>query len=237
MALEQWIFDERHPAAISLVSGGRDSLLATALAVEEGYEVVPITFDNGHIAGIERANFAVSALQAVYGEDRVHNLVVRKIGMTLLDYVRPTWYKSASELAIEYPNLQLYQLHCLACKTAMYVGALRLCREFKVTHLIDGVRKSQGFFVDSQSMVIRFSNLCKAHGVELLTPVYTLESDVTRKRMLDDRNLPTKTLEPQCYLGCPLNGSLSPDVALDLGRFFDNELRDMCSSDIKQSDF
>ena len=41
---------------LSMISGGRDSLLAACLLIEDGYSVIPVTFDNGHIKGIKRVN-------------------------------------------------------------------------------------------------------------------------------------------------------------------------------------
>ena len=114
----------------------------------------------------------------------------------------------------------------------MYAHAIVFCRAASVGYLIDGMRESQGFFVDLPEMHGRFSSLCVENGVELLTPVYGLTSDWKRKRMLCDRGMPTKTLEPQCFLGCPLHGGLSDAARGSLAAFFDDEILAAVRADI-----
>ena len=144
--------------------------------------------------------------------------------MTLLAYMQKSWTTQSRFLAQQYPDLLMYQAHCLACKTAMYGQVLRYIDGFGIKHLVDGVRKCQGFFVDLEEMHERFSDLCQHFGVELITPVYDLESDLTRKRMLNERGLPTKTLEPQCFLGCPMKAPLNAEEIRSLSWFYDKEL-------------
>lgn len=221
--------------ALVLLSGGRDSMLAAGLAIERGHIILPITFDNGHMRGTERAQFVVDSLLESYGREKVDELVIESTAKKMYEYVKFLWYRKSSVLAQTYPDLQLYQAHCLACKAAMYARAIEICKSFGFRYLVDGARKSQGFFVDLEEMRHRFSELCHKYGVELLTPVYDLESDQERKRMLDDRGLPTKTLEPQCYLGCPLAGKLSSEERESLRKFYDNELVKCVTRDIERS--
>lgn len=233
MELAQWISDKsRDSLATVLLSGGRDSLLAAALTLEMGCNVIPLICDNGHMEGVERARYAVHHLKSVYGESRVCDLVCRKTGMAFLEFMQSAWVSNAKSLSQEYPDLLMYQAHCLACKTAMYVQALRFCREYSIHVIVDGVRQCQGFFVDLKEMHERFTFLCNTNGVELLTPVYELESDLTRKRMLNDRGLPTKTLEPQCFLGCPMKAPLDGDERRSLMQFYDKELKKYAMSSL-----
>lgn len=218
--------------ALALLSGGRDSFLAVCLCVEAGYRVIPAVCDNGHTEGIDRVGFVVTNLQRRYGRDRVENPVLFHTAMTLQAYLMPIWHGTPADLAARYPDMPLYQAHCLACKSAMYAHAIAFCRAASVGYLIDGMRESQGFFVDLPEMHGRFSSLCVENGVELLTPVCDLMSDLKRKRMLCDSGLPTKTLEPQCFLGCPLHGGLSDVVRGSLAAFFDDEILAVVRADI-----
>lgn len=154
-------------------------------------------------------------------------------GMDLHSYMLPLWYKRPDELLRQYPSLQMYQAHCLACKVSMYVHTLAFCKAMSIGYIVDGMREAQGFFVDLPEMRDRFGALCTQNGVELLTPVYGLLSDLERKRMLCNRGMPTKTLEPQCFLGCPLTGSLSNGERRCLAAFFDNKLVSLASRDIQ----
>ena len=40
--------------AVVLLSGGRDSLLAACLSIEQGYSIVPVICNNGHMEGVEK---------------------------------------------------------------------------------------------------------------------------------------------------------------------------------------
>jgi len=51
--------------------------------------------------------------------------------------------------------------------------------------------------------------------------------------MLCDRDMPTKTLEPQCFLGCPLADTLSDGERKSLASFFDRELANRALQDIQ----
>ncbi len=221
--------------ALILLSGGRDSFLSACLSVEHGCEITPVICNNGHIEGIDRAQFAVSELQKRYGPEKVHDLVKLTTGMTMQLYLLDGWRAKLSDMAVSYPEAKMYQVHCLTCKTAMYVHSIAYCLAHELTVVIDGMRKQQGFFVDIDDMRNRFSNLCVSNGIELKTPVYNLVSDLERKRRLCDRGLSTKTLEPQCFLGCPLSKEkLSSKEKKDLGRFYDERLLPHLQKDISE---
>lgn len=217
---------------VVLLSGGRDSLLAACLSIEHGFNIIPVICNNGHMEGIERAQLAVSSLRDRYGHSKVDELKQCTTGMTLHSYMLSLWYKNPTELVNQYPNLQMYQAHCLACKVSMYVHVLAFCKAMSIGYIVDGMRENQGFFVDSQEMHKRLMGMCSKNEVKLLTPVYNLSSDLQRKRMLCDRGMPTKTLEPQCFLGCPLNGSLSDKEKESLAAFFDDVLFRVAMQDI-----
>ncbi len=218
--------------AVVLISGGRDSLLSSCMVIEQGYKIFPIICNNGHIEGVNRAMLAVMSLKKKYGDDKVSDLIQCNTGMTLLSYIFPIWHETPKKLIEKYPDLPIYQVHCLTCKIAMYVHVLAFCRANSVNYLVDGMRKSQGFFVDLNEMKEQFNLMCLYNDVKLITPVYDIVSDYERKRMLCDRGMTTKTLEPQCFLGCPLKGSLSKEECECLIDFFENELFDFALQDI-----
>lgn len=201
--------------ALVLLLGGRDSLLSACLEIDCGIDIVPAVCYNGHMEGIDRVQFSVRSLKERYGDKRVGDLIQFHTGMTMHSYLLDFWTSTTNELPSELP---LYQVYCLACKAAMYAHAISYCESHGIKYIIDGMRKSQGFFVDTEAMKNYFSDLCSVHGIYLITPVYNLESDLDRKRMLSERGLPTKTLEPQCFLGCPLKKELK-----------DNEIESLCS--------
>lgn len=218
--------------ALLMLSGGRDSFLSAALLLEQGYTLEMVTFDSGHIDNIERVSAVASWLKECYPSERVHYLKPTKTGMTLHSYMMKDWYRKSKERESLFPELQSYQAHCLSCKTAMYVHAISYCIAHKIPFLAEGARKQQGFFVELPEMKERYERLCALNGIKLLWPVYELESDVERKRFLNERGLSTKTLEPQCYLGCPLRKPLTAEERRDLSRYYDMELYPRLQEDI-----
>ena len=106
----------------------------------------------------------------------------------------------------------------------MYLYALYYCKNNGISYLAEGARESQGFSIELPEMRDRLTNLCSNNGIELLLPVYDLNSDQRRKRMLADRGVTTKTLEPQCNLGCPMPSPLTNEERRDLAAYYDNEL-------------
>ena len=217
---------------LHMLSGGRDSLLAAALLIEQGYNLELITFDNGHIDGIERVSTVVACLKSRYQNGTVTHLKPNRIGMTFHRYMMQDWYRKSREREWMFPELQTYQAHCLSCKTAMYVHAIAYCVAHNIKFLSEGAREKQGFFIELPEMKERYEQLCEKYGIQLLWPVYKLDSDMERKRLLDERELQTKTWEPQCYLGCPLRSPLTIGERRDLSRYYDMELLPLITKDI-----
>lgn len=222
----------RRPEALVLLSGGRDSLLSACMAIEQGYRIIPAVCNTEHIEGIDRVCYSVEALRGRYGSETVGSMVELHTGMSFLSYIRTLWYRKPEELRQLYPDLQMYQAHCLACKTAMYAHAIAYCLSHGIHCVVDGMREEQGFFVEQDDMRARYEELCVNFGIELLTPVISLTSDLRRKQMLCSRGMPTKTLEPQCFLGCPLTGPLTKEEKKSLSDYYDIELRDLAHDDI-----
>lgn len=225
-------YSKSRPKVLHMLSGGRDSFLAACLLIEQGYELQMITFDNGCTDEIERVKQVADWIIERYPNKNVTYLPVTKTAMLLHEYMSAEWYRKSEERMEKFPELQTYQAHCLSCRTAMYVHAIAYCKAKNIKFLSEGARKQQGFFVELPPMIERYKELCSTYGIELLLPVYDLDSDQRRKRLLSDRGLSTKTLEPQCYLGCPLKEPLTECEQRDLGRYYDLELKPSLEEDI-----
>ena len=226
-------YQNEKPLVLHMLSGGRDSFLSACLLIEEGFSVRMVTFDNGHIDHVDRVAEVARWISERYPNTAVSYLHPMKTAMTLHEYMCPEWYRKSAERKEKYPELQTYQAHCLACKSAMYVHALSYCRAHGIRYLSEGAREQQGFFVELPEMRDRYEALCKNNGVELKLPVYDLKSDLERKRALSDRGLSTKTMEPQCYLGCPLTNPLTAEERRDLAKYYDEELFPLLQRDIE----
>lgn len=211
-----------------MFSGGRDSLLATALLIEEEFRVNLITFDNGHSEYVERAVDTAQYLQRIYGSDKCKVLGIMKTAQLFSELISKEWNRKSAERITLYPTLQTYQSNCTACRLAMYTKALEVCGERGYHYLAEGARRSQGFFIELPEAKSRLESICLKFGVKLLMPVYELDDDQKRKRMLCDRGLTTKTLEPQCNLGCALKTPLDSTDISDLVKYMEVELLPSC---------
>jgi len=60
-------------------------------------------------------------------------------------------------------------------------------------------------------MIKRFRDFFAEYSIELLLPVWDLESDWERKNLLLLRGFVPKTIEPQCLIGVGLPGGRIPD--------------------------
>lgn len=228
------IVDYAKPKVLHMLSGGRDSFLAACLLIEQGYEVQMVTFNTGHMDGVERVKQVAVWIAESYPNVRLTYLKPVTIAMTVHEYMRSEWYRKPKERMEKYPELQAYQAHCLSCKTAMYVHAIAYCKAYGIKYLSEGAREQQGFFVELPEMKERYEKLCSDNGIKLLWPVFELGCDLDRKRRLSDRGLPTKTFEPQCFLGCPLKQSLTVEERRVYANYFDYELNPLLMRDIEE---
>lgn len=90
-------------------------------------------------------------------------------------------------------------------------------------------------------MVKRYKTLTQQYNIELLLPVYELSDEWERKLKLSDRGYIPKTLEPQCWIGCPLREELSSDEVNSLSEYYDMEMKpklsDIIEKKIKERSF
>ena len=112
----------------------------------------------------------------------------------------------------------------------MYVEAIAYCKNHNIGYISEGARRTQKFFVELPEMIQRYKQLVENNGIELLLPVYALESDWERKLALADRGYIPKTFEPQCWLGCPLGNDLSDNEVESLAIYFDKNIAPVLQS-------
>jgi len=116
-----------------------------------------------------------------------------------------------SEISKEFSELTISQFHCLSCRSAMYIWTIIKARQMGIKYIADGARKDQGFVIELPNMIEKFRDFFVEYSIELLLPVWDLESDWERKNLLLLRGFIPKTLEPQCLIGVPLPGGRTPD--------------------------
>jgi len=197
-----------------LFSGGRDSFLAACLLLEQGRRVRMVTFENG--AGLQpwNAQHGASRIIERYGADRANFLGVASVAGFWREFFLPYFNLTPSEVLAEYGELTISQFHCLTCRVAMYLWSICYARQESITSIADGARHDQGFVVELPEFLAAFRALLAKHSIELLLPVYDLDSDQYRKNLLLLRGFTPKVIEPQCLIGVPLRDGAPPSEAV-----------------------
>lgn len=208
-----------------MLSGGRDSFLSACFLIEEGYQVYMVTYDNGCISDIGSTKTVAERIIGKYGSSRAVFVGVQSIAANLYRLQEAYLYQTVSENSGKYPNLRPAQMPCLACHTGMYLEAIAYCKAHGICYLAEGARRTQKFFVELPEMVRRYGELTEQNGIKLVLPVYDLINDWERKLKLADRGYIPKTLEPQCWIGCPLREELKPCEIESLAAYYDNEMK------------
>ena len=211
-------------SALLMLSGGRDSFLAACRLFARGYRVHLCVFDNGCISSLNNVDNVVERLRQRFGDDFVLSYTVTPIASEVNTLRDPVVQTELVELTSKYPNLLLSQVNCLACHTSMYLHAIAQCLTCNISTIAEGAREQQRFFVELPPMHDRYQKLCKKYGIELLTPVYDLDSDMERKVELSQWGFTPKSYEPQCWVGLPLLNDLSSAQIESLENYYDREI-------------
>lgn len=207
-----------------MLSGGRDSFLATCRLIEQGNHVYMVTYDNGCMSNTEAVTQVAKRIIKKYGSSRASFIGIYSMPTYLYRLQETYLYRTTSESSKQYPNLIPAQLRCLVCRTGMYIEAIAYCKTHNIQCMAEGARKIQKFIVELPEMIERYKMLTKNNEIDLILPVYELSDDWERKLELADRGYIPKTLEPQCWLGCPLRQELSPLEIMSLVDYYDNEI-------------
>lgn len=207
-----------------MLSGGRDSFLATCRLIEQGNHVHMVTYDNGCMSNTKAATQVAKRIIKKYGTSRASFIGIYSVTTYLYRLQEAYLYKTTSESSKRYPDLIPAQLPCLACRTGMYLEAIVYCKTHNIQCIAEGARKVQKFIVELPEMIEKYKILVQKNEIDLILPVYELSDDWERKLELADRGYIPKTLEPQCWLGCPMRQELSPSEIMSLVSYYDNEI-------------
>lgn len=227
---------EKSEKVLLLLSGGRDSFLSACRLIESGYEVVMVTYDNGCSFQSNRAREVADRLLEVYGENKVKYLGVYSIVGYNLEFYPKFLNMKPSDILNNYGEITGSQFNCLVCRTNMYLYSINICRKFGITKIAEGAREVQGFVIELREMMERYKRLLKEYNIDLILPVYDLESDWKRKIELFKRGFLPKTCESQCVLGVPLDGSVDEEVIKGVLNYYDKEIEPLSKSIIKENE-
>lgn len=207
---------------ILLFSGGKDSFLAGCYLIEEGFKIYMVTFENG--IGLESHNAEHGAKRIIkrYGKAKAEILGVHCVAGIWREFFLPYFNMKPSEITEEYGELTISQFHCLTCRSAMYIWSVIKAKQMGIKYIADGARKDQGFVIQLPNMIREFRRFFSEFSMELLLPVWNLDSDWERKNLLLLRKFVPKTLEPQCLIGVPLpKEALDKEIQKAVEKYFD----------------
>ena len=219
-----------------MFSNSRNSVLTVCDLLSHGLKARLITFNNGSLSGLDRPKKNVSMISKHFGED---NITFEGVYLIVPFQNRLSFilkYRPISELAKEYEHLLPSQATCLICKPAMYIAAIKYCKENNIQYLAEGAVESQSFFVEKECMIERYQSLCKKHGITLITPIFKLNDNWKNKMRLMLYGVDSKTYEMQClWNSCSIKG-ISNEETESLCKFFDKELFQIANEIILEDD-
>ena len=191
-----------------LFSGGKDSLLSTLLLIEQGYQVYLVHYDNSLEIGKNNVKNGFKRLEKKYGSDKVKFIGIKRIEAIFRELIKDFYNTKANIIVKKYGNISISQFNCLACRLAMYIQTIIICKQLNINLVADGARVSQKFAIEQQEMLDLFKVLFKKYNIEILFPVKDLKSDFQEKNELLIRGIIPKGNETQCLLGMPLENDL-----------------------------
>ena len=188
-----------------LFSGGKDSLLSTVRYLDYGCKVYLITYDNSCGIGMKNIKSAVNRLIKKYGNDRVEFIGTKDISPIFRNFIVPFYNYKFDYIIEQFGIISISQFNCLACRMAMYVASIIICKQKNISVVVDGARISQLFVIEQEKMLNMFTDFFKEYNLTIDYPVKNIESDWDLKNELLIRGIIPKTIEPQCLLGCPIS--------------------------------
>lgn len=225
---------EKNSKILLMFSGGRDSFLTACrlLDSENNYILKLVTYDNGCSWCSDNVKMVADRLINMYGKDRVEYLGVYNISAVIREFFPLYFNKKPSFILKEYGELPPSQVHCLMCRTSMYIYSIWLCKKMNISMIAEGGRKCQKFVIELPGMLKnRYPNLLNGEkskklgiDIQLITPVYDLVSDWKRDNELIGRGFLSKTYEPKCMIGYPAEDSVDDIVIKSIHNFFDKAM-------------
>ena len=170
--------------AILLFSGGRDSFLAGCYLMEGDFKIYMVTFENGVGLAAHNAEHGAKRIIKRYGKDKAEFLGVHSVAGIWREFFLLYFNMRPSEISKEFGELPISQFHCLTCRSAMYIWTIIKAKQMGIKYIADGARKDQGFVIELPNMIEKFRDFFAEYSIELLLPVWDLESDWERKNLL-----------------------------------------------------
>lgn len=208
-----------------LFSGGKDSFLSALIAIEKGYRVNLITFDNGCELNVGNVLVGAKRIKKKFGSKKVNIIGIKKTDVIWRELI-----KDFNNLGIEYilnnfGNITISQFNCLSCRLAMYVLSIIVCKQKNIDVVFDGARKSQLFAIEQEPLISEFKQLFNQYGIEINFPLLDEKDDFYIKNQLLAKGFVPKMNETQCLVGLPISEMLiSEDIVSGIKNVYVKQL-------------
>ncbi len=213
--------------ALVLFSGGKDSLLSTIRYLDNNYKVYLITYDNSRGIGMKNVKSTVNRLIKKYGNDRIEFIGIKDISAIFRNFIVPFYNYKFDYIIENFGTISISQFNCLACRMAMYVASIIICKQKNISIVVDGARISQLFVIEQEKMLNKFIEFFKKHNLTIDYPVKNIDSDWNLKNELLIRGIIPKTIEPQCLLGCPISkDNINEELINSICNVYDKYLKE-----------
>ena len=192
---------EKDKNCLLMFSGGYDTLLCVPKLISLGFKnIYLVTFDNGTEKGLENSIKNAERMRKIYGE---------RIIFVGIKSIIAIWRKFLFKYFLgekDWSKIDLLptEIMCLTCRASMYIKGIIECKERDINYLAEGARKSQKYPEQHPYTVDKFKGLCKDFSIELILPVWEIESKGRIKEELLTSGIMPKTAEPFCTLAMPL---------------------------------
>lgn len=183
--------DQNKNGAVLMFSGGRDSTLAALRLTEQKIDLTLVTVVAEHLIGFAAVRRRVDEIKG---------------------YLKPgTRWITASQLQCA-SDFRLNPNTCLPCQRDYALIGASLAVGFGFSKLAFGYTKYQSDWPEqSAEAQVVLKKVLAEHGIELLLPVYDLESKDSAKQELAMRGLTADALEQKCIKQIS-NITLAPDL-------------------------
>lgn len=163
--------------ALVLFSGGKDSLLSAIRYLDMEYKVYLISYDNSCGLGMKNVNYTVKRLIKKYSEDKIKYIGTKDISPIFRNFIEQFYNYKLDYIIDKFGKITISQFNCLACRMAMYVASIIICKQKNITTVVDGARICQLFAIEQEEMLSKFVLFFDKYKIKLDYPVKLVESD------------------------------------------------------------
>lgn len=190
--------------ALILFSGGKDSFLSALKTLEKGYTINLITFQNGMELNTKNILVGAKRIQKKFGTERVNIIGIKYTDAIWRELICEFYNYNSEYIVNHFENITISQFNCLSCRLAMYIVSIIICKQNKISYVVDGARKCQLFAIEQPDFLTKFEMLFNENNIKIEYPLANENNDFIVKNEILARGFVPKMNEAQCLLGMPV---------------------------------